>query len=361
LFCLISNYIDLFDWKMTALSDRFEVFVGNLTFTTSEDQLRELFAFVGAVKHVRILNDKDSGKSKGFAFVEFFDSNTALAAIKHLDQAELNGRKIKVGFPNQSNLRNIAIQLGENVIGVGSGGNTVSATEQLAQRIQGEQAVINGLKLHEAWDILDAIRRLGNEDKKGLKLRAFVEANPQIISAVYEIERRLGMALPAHISQQQLQQQQLLADYTSGKLNQMAVVQPPPPPGPPPGAIMMAVDGGMPPPQQQQQAQQGGFYQQQQQPAFMDDQQQGMYNSPNMDMGMMMTQEQQFEYEQAQQMLLWQQQQHMQMPDQQEQLMMQQMDQFGGHQLQLPERRSTRFGGHNQQQQGGGYYGPLSE
>lgn len=106
---------------MTALSDRFEVFVGNLTFTTSEDQLRELFAFVGttivpnnyffahfigceclgAVKHVRILNDKDSGKSKGFAFVEFFDSNTALAAIKHLDQADLNGRKIKVGFPNQ--------------------------------------------------------------------------------------------------------------------------------------------------------------------------------------------------------------------------------------------------------------------
>lgn len=53
------------------------------------------------MKHVRILNDKDSGKSKGFAFVEYFDSNTALAAIKHLDQAELNGRKIKVGFPNQ--------------------------------------------------------------------------------------------------------------------------------------------------------------------------------------------------------------------------------------------------------------------
>jgi cleavage stimulation factor subunit 2 len=60
-----------------------------------------LFLFLGPVKKARILTDKESGKSKGFAFVEFYDANTALSAIKHLDQTELNGRKIKVGFPEK--------------------------------------------------------------------------------------------------------------------------------------------------------------------------------------------------------------------------------------------------------------------
>jgi cleavage stimulation factor subunit 2 len=50
---------------------------------------------------VRILNDKESGKPKGFAFVEYYDTNSALAAIKHLDGTEVNGRKLRVGFPSQ--------------------------------------------------------------------------------------------------------------------------------------------------------------------------------------------------------------------------------------------------------------------
>lgn len=55
----------------------------------------------GPVKSVRILVDKETGKPKGFAFVEYYDINSALSAIKHLDQTDLNGRKIKVGFPSQ--------------------------------------------------------------------------------------------------------------------------------------------------------------------------------------------------------------------------------------------------------------------
>jgi cleavage stimulation factor subunit 2 len=61
----------------------------------------QVFFVVGPVKNIRILTDKDTGKPKGFAFVEYFDTNTALSAIRHLDQSELNSRKIKVGYPAQ--------------------------------------------------------------------------------------------------------------------------------------------------------------------------------------------------------------------------------------------------------------------
>lgn len=53
------------------------------------------------MKSIRILADKETGKPKGFAFVEYFDTNAALSAIRHLDTTELNGRKIKVGYPAQ--------------------------------------------------------------------------------------------------------------------------------------------------------------------------------------------------------------------------------------------------------------------
>ncbi len=53
------------------------------------------------MKNIRLQTDKETGKPKGFAFVEYYDTNSALSAIKHLDQTELNGRKIKVGYPSQ--------------------------------------------------------------------------------------------------------------------------------------------------------------------------------------------------------------------------------------------------------------------
>lgn len=60
-----------------------------------------ILCLVGPVKNVRILVDKETGKSRGYAFVEYYDANAALSAIKNLDGAEVNGRKIKVSFPSQ--------------------------------------------------------------------------------------------------------------------------------------------------------------------------------------------------------------------------------------------------------------------
>lgn len=191
------------------MADKFDVFVGNLTFNTTEEQLREKFSFVGPVKNIRILVDKDTGKPKGFAFIEYFDANTALSAITHLDQVEVNSRKLKVGYPAQSNLKEIARQNGLVVpessadgsrAGMGSDGMSGSA----ATRMQIEQNVINSLKLHEAWDLLEAMKKLVAEDNnRGNKAKTILESHPQLVNAMYEIQKRLGIPLPKGILQQQ--------------------------------------------------------------------------------------------------------------------------------------------------------------
>jgi cold-inducible RNA-binding protein len=72
------------------------IFVGNLSFQTSQDELQAAFAAYGAVERVSIVTDRDSGQPRGFAFVEMTDSNAAATAISQLNGSDLNGRAMNV-------------------------------------------------------------------------------------------------------------------------------------------------------------------------------------------------------------------------------------------------------------------------
>jgi RNA recognition motif-containing protein len=71
------------------------LYVGNLNYTTSEEQLTELFSTYGEVKSVRIVTDRLTGKPKGFAFVELPDESVD-SAIEQLDSQMFLGRALKV-------------------------------------------------------------------------------------------------------------------------------------------------------------------------------------------------------------------------------------------------------------------------
>ncbi|MCB1186958.1 RNA-binding protein [bacterium] len=71
------------------------IYVGNLDFKTTEDELREAFSVHGAVDSCRIITDKMTGRPKGFAFIEMEDAG-ARAAIAALDGQQLGSRTIKV-------------------------------------------------------------------------------------------------------------------------------------------------------------------------------------------------------------------------------------------------------------------------
>jgi len=73
-----------------------KLFVGGLSFSTSSERLREAFAAVGGVDSASVVTDRDSGRSRGFGFVEMTTSEEASEAVRRLNGTELDGRQIKV-------------------------------------------------------------------------------------------------------------------------------------------------------------------------------------------------------------------------------------------------------------------------
>ena len=72
------------------------IYVSNLAYNTTDDDLRQLFASYGEVDTIRIITDRDTGQSRGFGFVEMPDSAAAKAAIQGLQGKELGGRTLTV-------------------------------------------------------------------------------------------------------------------------------------------------------------------------------------------------------------------------------------------------------------------------
>lgn len=71
------------------------IYVGNLPFSASEDEVRDAFAQYGEVLSVKLITDRETGRPRGFGFVEMNDSD-AEAAIEALDNTDFGGRNIKV-------------------------------------------------------------------------------------------------------------------------------------------------------------------------------------------------------------------------------------------------------------------------
>jgi RNA recognition motif-containing protein len=98
-----------------------KLYVGNLAFQTTSQDLQQLFAQVGTVESASVIEDRDTGQSKGFAFVEMSTESEAAAAIEQFNGKEVSGRALKV---NEARPReNRSGGFGGNRSGGGYGGN----------------------------------------------------------------------------------------------------------------------------------------------------------------------------------------------------------------------------------------------
>lgn len=74
------------------------VFVGNIPWDRTEEDLKEIFSSVGPIRAFRMLHDRETGKSRGYGFCEFEDAETASSAIRNLNGYDVGGRFLRVDY-----------------------------------------------------------------------------------------------------------------------------------------------------------------------------------------------------------------------------------------------------------------------
>ena len=113
--------LDYAPWLISSLSHKFQInkimrlFVGNLPWSIGDDELRDLFSEFGEVTDSKVINDRETGRSRGFGFIEM-DDDGGDAAIKSLDGSEQDGRDIRVNVAEERKPR-------DNNRGGGGGGD----------------------------------------------------------------------------------------------------------------------------------------------------------------------------------------------------------------------------------------------
>ncbi len=74
----------------------YKLYIGGLSFSTSDERLRELFATAGGVESAAVVTDRDTGRSRGFGFVEMATAEAAAEAVKQFNGQAVDGRTLKV-------------------------------------------------------------------------------------------------------------------------------------------------------------------------------------------------------------------------------------------------------------------------
>ena len=172
-------------------AQKHDIFVGNLAFNTTEEQLHQAFSEIGRVINVRLVTDLETGKPRGFAFVEFEDPQAALSAIRNMNDYELNGRRLRVNFSNSSHLEELAGKLGMDLSQQTQGRNQNNANKSNANQNNasgpsaGTSVVADALKgftKGEAYDVIAKLKEVAERDPD--EARRLISGHPQLPEAL---------------------------------------------------------------------------------------------------------------------------------------------------------------------------------
>lgn len=173
---------------------RHDIFVGNLAFNTTEEQLHQAFSELGRIIKVRMVTDQETGKPRGFAFIEFEDPQAALSAIRNMNDYELNGRRIRVNFSNSSHLEQLAGKLGMDMSAHTQARQQAAANKAAAAAEVGTVAVADSLKAMGKGEMYDIVKQLKEvADKDPDEARKLLCGHPQLPEAVLFIMSKLDM------------------------------------------------------------------------------------------------------------------------------------------------------------------------
>ena len=148
---------------MAHVGGQHTVHVANISYDVGVDQLNELFSRVGNVSKVRVVSDKETGRSRGFGFVEFADAAGVAAALAQLNGLEVNGRPIRVNKAE------------------GGRQNTANPVE----------SALNSLSMAQVHDVVAQMKEFATKEPE--RAREVLLAHPQLAQALLTAQIRLGM------------------------------------------------------------------------------------------------------------------------------------------------------------------------
>ncbi|KAJ2683062.1 Cleavage stimulation factor subunit 2 [Coemansia spiralis] len=157
------------------------VFLGNVGFETTEEQLRKVLELAGPVLEIRLVFDPTTNRSRGFGFCQFIDSSVAASAIKNLSDTLIDGRNIKMGFADKERVYRY---FGNNAWSTRGGADSVAKVVEALEPTQRAEllaqfksfASVNTTKAREelvknpalAHALLCALESLGSMDRDSI-------------------------------------------------------------------------------------------------------------------------------------------------------------------------------------------------
>ncbi|KAL1212456.1 Cleavage stimulating factor 64 [Cardamine amara subsp. amara] len=221
---------------MASSSQRRCVFVGNIPYDATEEQLREICGEVGPVVSFRLVTDRETGKPKGYGFCEYKDEETALSARRNLQSYEINGRQLRVDFaendkgtekprdqgqggpglpattvtesqkqiggPGDSNIHQpVGIHLAmtaASVMAGALGGPQVGSefTQSTLQVPSSDPLTLHLAKMSRSQltEIISSVKLMATQDKE--QARQLLVSRPQLLKAVFLAQIMLGIVSP---------------------------------------------------------------------------------------------------------------------------------------------------------------------
>ncbi|KAL2142089.1 hypothetical protein VTI28DRAFT_1544 [Corynascus sepedonium] len=207
------------------------VFVGNIPYGLTEEQITEIFSGAGRVLNFRLVYDRETGRPKGFGFAEFPDYDSAASAVRNLNDYEIMGRKLRVDFSNETvsdddnrdrdgaagtNYSNpgapngsisAGASLSSNPAGAPSGSSSSSSLPPLPQGkdlppgvscIDAISRTLNTLPPAQLLDILQQMKTLASSDPA--RATELLAQAPQLGYAVFQALLIMGLVSPDAIT-----------------------------------------------------------------------------------------------------------------------------------------------------------------
>ncbi|KAG0125499.1 hypothetical protein HOY82DRAFT_630732 [Tuber indicum] len=164
------------------------VFVGNIPYGLTEEQITEIFSSVGRVLSFRLVYDRETGRPKGFGFAEYSDQETAASAVRNLDNYEIMGRKLRVDFSHEGSATE---GMGmDDIMTQASGSGVLPALPPGADLPAGLNApdaisrTLSALQPPQLLDILGQMKALVTTDP--LKATELLRQAPQLSYAIFQ-------------------------------------------------------------------------------------------------------------------------------------------------------------------------------